>query len=194
MDRDHVRPHEQLIERNYHNSTVGIEEGDVVLDVGGHLGTFALFALGRGARRVVVFEPEPRNYACLQRTLASQVRAGEVILVKAAAWSEPTILRFSGDNQVGHVDEQGEIEVEAVTIDRTVERLGLQNVDFIKMDIEGAEVDALEGARGTIARFGPRMSLSIYHRPDHPTEVPRVVLDARSSYRWKRTDEYAYFF
>jgi FkbM family methyltransferase len=51
-----------------------VESGDVVIDVGGHLGTFTRFALDHGARQVVGLEPEPRNVACFRRTFDREIR------------------------------------------------------------------------------------------------------------------------
>ncbi len=184
---------EQLIERIYHNSTVAVETGDVVIDVGGHLGTFTRFSLDRGARVVIVLEPEPRNIACFKRTFAAGLGRGEVVLIEAAAWHSTGVLRFSGEGLIGHVDGEGEMEVRAVTLDDIVAELALDRVDFIKMDIEGAELDALTGARQTIADFGPEMAISIYHRPGHEREIPHLVLAARPGYRLDATEEFAYF-
>jgi hypothetical protein len=72
--------------------------------------------------------------------------------------------------------------VPLTTIDKLVDELKLARVDFIKMDIEGAEVKALLGARSTLQRFHPRMSLSVYHHPAHPVEVPQAALAAWPSY------------
>jgi hypothetical protein len=63
-----------------------------------------------------------------------------------------------------------------------VAELNLPSVDFIKMDIEGAEVKALHGGRGSIAKYHPRMALSVYHEPDHPVEVPKAAKQAWSGY------------
>jgi hypothetical protein len=51
------------------------------------------------------------------------------------------------------------------------------------MDIEGAEVKALQGGAATITKYHPRMALSAYHAADHPVEVPKAVRAAWSSYR-----------
>jgi hypothetical protein len=51
------------------------------------------------------------------------------------------------------------------------------------MDIEGAEQRALVGARETIRKFHPRLSLSTYHRPDDPEKIPQIVRDLWSGYR-----------
>jgi hypothetical protein len=68
------------------------------------------------------------------------------------------------------------------TIDKLVPELGLNTVDFIKMDIEGAETKALLGARETIRRFRPRMALSVYHSPQDSAEVLRIARSFRPDY------------
>jgi hypothetical protein len=55
-------------------------------------------------------------------------------------------------------------------------------VDFIKMDIEGAERNAVLGAKETLRKFKPRMALCVYHRRNDPAAIPRAVFDLASGY------------
>jgi hypothetical protein len=66
-------------------------------------------------------------------------------------------------------------KVRLTTIDKLVAELKLPSVDFIKMDIEGAEMQALEGAVETVRRFQPRMAISVEHRPTDPDTIPEFV-------------------
>ena len=148
--------HEQSVAKIYQNGYVGVSPGDVVLDIGSHLGTFTRSALSSGASLVVAFEPEPTNIACFKRSFEDEIVARRVILIEAAAWDEPGTLTFASppilNTATGKVDEAGELLVEAVTIDSVAERLHFDRLDFIKMDIEGAEQRALAGARGSLTR------------------------------------------
>ena len=167
---------EQLFWGIYQRGAVVIRSGDVVFDVGSHLGTFSRFALNRGVQLVVAFEPESTNITCYKQTFQREIEEGRVILVEAAVWETPGTLSFSDaklDNSgTGIVrapeDECPGVKVPATSIDETVSRLNLDRVDFIKMDIEGAERHALRGARRSLARFGPRLAVCIYHRSDDP--------------------------
>jgi FkbM family methyltransferase len=180
----------QLLRKSYEAGPAKIQRGDIVLDVGSHLGTFTQYALNQGARLVVAFEPEPTNVACFKKSFEKEINEKNVILVEAAAWETETSLRFrleGADNSgMGKIAEAGELVVPAVTIDETVGRLGLDRVDFIKMDIEGSERHALAGALRTLSGFGPRMALATYHRPDDPEVIAELVLKARPSYRQLR--------
>jgi hypothetical protein len=64
-----------------------------------------------------------------------------------------------------------------------MEELKLPRVDFIKMDIEGAETRALTGAQQTLEKYHPRLSISVYHAADHPEAVPRIVRQAWAGYQ-----------
>jgi hypothetical protein len=65
--------------------------------------------------------------------------------------------------------------MEAVTVDAFVRDRGLDRVDFIKLDVEGAERHVLDGAAETLRRFRPKVALSVYHRPDDPTVLFQQV-------------------
>ena len=185
---------EQLLGHAYQRGPVAVRSGDIVFDVGSHLGTFTRFALQSGARRVVAFEPESINIACFKRTFQKEILQGQVVLVEAAAWETPGILTLgcadpndhcaSGKGSVVCLRSQKDApSVSAVTIDDVAQRLTLDRVDFLKLDIEGAERHAIRGGRHVISHFRPRMAICIYHRPDDPTIIPREVLDCRRDYQ-----------
>ncbi len=167
-----------------------IMPGDTVIDAGAHIGVYTRYALSRGAARVIAIEPEPTNIMCLERNFADEIAAGQVSLVKAGIWNEESTLKlaihdhfstrptlFSMKGTSHH------ITVPVRPLDDIVEELQLDRVDFIKMDIEGAERLALEGSRRTIERFRPRMAICTYHLADDPTAVPKVALGLQPDYR-----------
>ena len=163
----------------YEQGAVRIEPGDVVVDLGGQIGSFSRYALSRGARTVVMFEPEPTHIKCVERCFAQEMETGRFHLVRAAAWKEHTTLRFQSEGVESRVSETGGLEVQARTIDEIVDSLKLPRVDFIKADIEGAERVAIEGAQRTISSFAPKMALCTYHLPDDPAVIPAVVQKIR---------------
>jgi len=189
---------EQYRRKIYERGPVAIRRGDVVFDVGSHLGAFTRFALQHGAGLIVAFEPEPTNIACYKRTFQQEIADGRVILVEAALWEAPGTLDFttgqhSGAGAVHPVEGNPAHLVPATTIDETVARLNLDRLDFIKMDIEGSERHALRGGRQSISRFSPRMAICIYHRKDDLEAVPKEVLAARPAYQMATSPEVAYF-
>jgi FkbM family methyltransferase len=148
----------------------------VVLDGGANIGMFARYALEAGASRVVCFEPSPATRLALARNLAPYIEQDRVTVVSKALWNEKGRALFAlaegdaGSNQVVQSDgvrgaETG-IDVELSTIDLEVADLGLSRVDFIKLDIEGAESAAIKGAALTLSRFRPTVAVATEHTID----------------------------
>jgi FkbM family methyltransferase len=82
------------------------------------------------------------------------------------------------------VDEKTDSSVQTITIDTFFKEQGLEKVDFIKMDIEGAEVPALEGAAETIKAFKPKLAISVYHKWDDLFIIPRLIHSIRDDYQF----------
>ena len=162
-----------------------VREGDVVIDCGGHWGNSALAALSMGARLVITFEPDPTNVECVRRNLETHIEAGRAIVYDKGVWDQEDTLFFRrhGHSADGSIDTEHGIRVGVTTIDNVVSQLGLERVDFIKMDIEGAEQRALKGAQETIRRFKPRMAIGSYHLRDDYKEIPKLVQQVRTDYR-----------
>jgi FkbM family methyltransferase len=137
-----------------------VRPGSVVLDVGANVGSYTLlFAMWAGpAGRVCAFEPAPDARDGLRLHVTLNGLADRVEIVPAAVWSTVGSVRFhvdgaSGANAIaanGHGASVGSIEVETTTIDAFCERRRLCP-DVIKIDVEGAEVEVLRGARHTLA-------------------------------------------
>jgi FkbM family methyltransferase len=132
---------------------------------------------------ILALEPDPTNYGELTKFIATlpeemQTRVGTR---QIAAHSHNATLRFeSGDGVRSNLSQQGDIEMLAAPLD---EILAERTVSFLKMDIEGAEPDALMGARATLARHAPTLAVCLYHRREHLWQIPRIILDANPRYR-----------
>jgi FkbM family methyltransferase len=168
-----------------------VHAGDVVLDCGANVGVYTREALAAGANPVVAIEPAPENIECLRRNFADEIKRGRVVVYPKGVWDRDDVLTLNvdpgnsaADSFVMHPERAvAGPQVPLTTIDKLVDELKLTRVDYIKMDIEGAEQRALAGARSTLARFHPRMALSAYHRPDDPEGIPAAVFRAWTGYR-----------
>lgn len=160
----------------------GVRAGDVVLDCGANVGVYTRTALNRGASLVVAIEPVPEFVAALRKTFASEIQAGRVIVYPKGVWNEEKLLDMSIAAETGWGDsfvlDRGDAEktsLPVTTVDLLVPELKLDRVDFIKMDIEAAEFNALLGAAGTIRKFRPRMVISTYHLPEDYVRLPVLI-------------------
>jgi FkbM family methyltransferase len=174
----------------YDSGDVAVKSGDVVLDCGANVGVFTRTALERGARLVVAIEPAPGTVECLRRNFEKEIAGGRVIVVPKGVWDHPDVLELAegddgnttGDSFVLGRGQKKKVMASLTTIDILAAELGLQRVDFIKMDIEGAEKAALRGAAETIRRDHPRMAIASEHLADDVTAIPATVSAIWSGY------------
>jgi FkbM family methyltransferase len=162
------------------------QEGDYVLDGGGCWGDTTLYFADRVGEygKVYTFEFTPENLEILNRNLnlnpqlsprievvprALWATSGEVILYSANG-PGTSIVRTQQNNS-----NQDSLQVTTVSIDDFVKEEKLPRLDFIKMDIEGAELNALKGGEDTIRTFRPRLAISIYHRENDFIEIPEYL-------------------
>jgi FkbM family methyltransferase len=114
-------------------------------------------------RKVVAFEADPAVMPGLQ-TFMRDVGT-RAVLHEAAVGDQNGVVHFAGDGiGGGRVASASDTEVPCVRLD---DALGQEHVSLIKMDIEGSELNALEGARHIIQRDRPVLAICGYHRPDH---------------------------
>jgi FkbM family methyltransferase len=154
-----------------------------VFDIGANVGCTAIL-FGQIAKEVVAFEPLPRTFAFLQanvhrsglrnvRTVncgLGQEVARERLLFSPENRSGAVVVSDSGLHSVGTVQ-----EIEVRRLDDEVRRLGVDRIDFIKLDVEGFERSVLEGACDTLARYRPVVQLELNHwclNTFHRTSVP----------------------
>ena len=155
--------------------------GDTVLDCGAFSGNTSLYFSRKvgEAGHVYGFEASPQTFAVYARNMAA---LSNVTPVQAAVHETCGVLSFSGSDAGAHIVEGGKFAVPAVSLDAFAKEHALARVDFIKMDIEGAEEAALIGAREIIQKFRPKMALSAYHKGGDLLALPRRILSFAPGY------------
>jgi FkbM family methyltransferase len=147
---------------------------DVFVDGGAYDGdTLRLFLskvkTGK-CKKYYAFEPEQANYEKLSAYVKHQNLAF-VEPAKVGLWSHKGTLSFLGEMGTSSaISQAGEIKIDVNTIDNLE-----TDVTYIKMDIEGAEFEALKGATKTIRTKKPKLAISIYYHPQHLTEIPLFI-------------------
>ena len=146
-------------------------EGATILDIGANVGAYTLLFAGWAGEtgRVYAFEPAAASRGGLQRHLALNGLSARVTVRAEAIGERAGSVPFidagtHGDNRVVPAATRQTTDVPAVSIDEFCETHGLAP-DVIKLDIEGAELAALRGARRTIARRGPALALFVELHP-----------------------------
>jgi FkbM family methyltransferase len=144
---------------------------ETVIDGGAYTGdTFADFIrlTGGAFRAYHAFEPNGDVLAQLDAETAGHAN---VTVYRHGLWNKTETLRFTANGVAAHVDAKGVLEVPV----RTIDEMGIADPTFVKFDIEGAEAQALEGGRRTIADSRPVLSICAYHKTDDLLVLPRVI-------------------
>ncbi len=182
------------------------QPGDVVVDGGAFPGDFTIFASKKvGAEgRVLTFEPNPQNFEML-KSHVERIGLSNVLLLNKGLWSSNCQMKMAAEGVDAHLTSKGTVPVQLVTLDSELQRLAIDHVDFIKMDIEGAEVEALKGATGILRRHPAKLAVGSYHEHEGvPTKegVAQILKELGYSfvndyphrpntYAWKESSEAA---
>lgn len=187
VSEQHVLGGRADIERQYFDpDIVTLRDHEVFVDGGAlDLGTSLVIQRlqrGRGGTaECIAFEPDPDN---LDRAHA-RVASGEADgceLAPLGLWSHRTELSFEAtSNGSSHLVDGGEVRVAVTDLDSW---LGDREITFVKLDIEGAEREALAGARDSIGRDRPTLALSVYHRPDDVLVIPEFAAAVIPEHSW----------
>lgn len=134
----------------------------------------------KAIENIWIFEPDKQNIEKCRENL-SKLRCN-IEIINKAVWSCNTVLKFNeSGNGMSGVDESGEQSVEATYLDSVLKK---NNKLYIKMDIEGAELQALQGAEKTIRGCKPNLAICVYHKTKDIEEIPLLLLKYNPDYKF----------
>ncbi len=148
-------------------SSFSPKTNDVVIDIGAHLGEYSL-AVAKNAEIVIAVEANPDTFKILQKNIELN-KISNIIPINKAIYDSTGYqnLQIFGDKSgmsslvMNYEDKSDSIKVKTETLDRLVDNLKLEKVDWIKIDVEGAEFNVLNGAKQTISLNKERIKLII---------------------------------
>ncbi len=151
--------------------------GAVIIDIGAHIGLFSVIAAQVAGEKgkVYAFEPAPSTYALLQKTVSINHAAQSIETFQKAVGKESGKITFfisddQADNSNSLVQYKEDrslhgIDVAVTSIDNFVQEKNISKLDFIKIDVEGAEYDTLQGAVHTLKNLKPVCIVAIHPEP-----------------------------
>ncbi|MBK4726996.1 FkbM family methyltransferase [Pantoea agglomerans] len=166
---------------------INLKDNEVFVDCGAYNGDSiaafhsALLSQGAGLpKKIFAFEPDSANFAALQQNTQD---TGYCVCLQEGVWSSESTLRFSSGKALSSKvsEDEGDEIIHLTTIDKVVVN---EKVTFIKMDVEGAELDALKGAKKTIATQKPTLAISAYHKPDDLLALSLFIKEIEADYRF----------
>lgn len=152
------------------NDIFEVTESDIVLDCGAAYGdSLSQFIQ---AKQIYAIEPDSDNFKLLKQTVIHN-ELTNVIPIHAGVWCETMCLPFY--NEYGIFLEN----INGITIDSLK-----SNATYIKMDIEGSELEALHGAEKLIATNKPKLAICVYHKPEHLFDIPLYINKIQPKYKF----------
>ena len=148
------------------------------VDGGGYVGDTATEVIKNypDFSKIYLIEPITKHLEIAKRELGHYEN---IDFLEIGLSNKKAILEFNEEKSFSTIYGKGELKIEVDTIDNIVN----DTVDFIKLDIEGAEQDAIVGATKTIKKYHPVLAVCIYHKAEDWYKIPEIVLAIRDDYK-----------
>ena len=174
------------------------KQGDIVVDIGAHIGRYTIIGAKRvGANgKVVAIEANPSNFEMLNRNIKLNQLTNILSLNNAVYSKETKIKLYLPGEELGHTiyntvmsdrakNEDKFVEVSANTLDYFLQLKGITDVNWIKIDVEGAEFEVLKGATNVLSKSKDIALLIEIHNLSGGTNLYRPILEFLRLYNFK---------
>ena len=159
-----------------------IQPGDVIVDAGAFTGDYTVYASRKvgPTGRVLAFEPDPQNLKRLRANLRGEL--DNVTIIEKGLWNSEGELTFragtegftSGAACISGAVTGQDLTVKVTRLDTELEQLGISRINVLKMDIEGAEIEALKGCEQTLKNNLAYICIASYHMLEGENTSRRV--------------------
>lgn len=170
------------------STLLGLGRDEIYCDLGAYNGDTVLqtAAAAGGCKKIYALEPEKRNF---QKCVRNCTDIDDIEFINAAAWSKDTVLSFDGGSgRQARLDGKGSGLTAARSLDSVLHG---RDCTYVKYDVEGADIPALEGSAETIRRCHPKLCCALYHRCYDYIDIPLFVHSLYGGYRsYMRQERY----
>lgn len=174
MDGFEFKPKSQYFDEDF----ISFSDKEVFIDGGGYCGESSLEFIKYcpDYKKIYFFEPSLKQMQKAQQMLKNE----NVIYYEKALYSSNKTLNFDADSDTANkLDDLGTQKVETLILDEIIN----EPVTFLKLDIEGAEVEALKGAKNIIKKYKPKLAICVYHNQSDYWRVPEIILSYNCDYK-----------
>lgn len=180
-----------ILEQYQYKDIVKVETGDNVLDCGACYGDTAIYFANKNQcqGKIYSFECMDENIDIFQRNMELNPEFSKNIILENKAVSDVSNheLTFEkngpGTNVINPTPQNNIQHTTTIKIDDYVKENNIEKIDFIKMDIEGSEAKALEGAYETIKKYTPKLAICAYHLDDDLIVLPKLIKSLNPKYK-----------
>lgn len=155
-------------------------ENDIFVDCGAYDGDTTLKfveKVNHKYKKIIFFEPDKESFLKAKENLRN---IKNVKFIKKGLFSKSGVFKFNSSGGLGStIDQDGNTEIEVISIDEVLD----EKADYIKMDIEGAELEALKGAKKQLEQ-GVQLAISLYHKSQDIWEIPEYIKQINPDYKF----------
>lgn len=184
------------IKGQYFEDFLYLKKNEVFVDIGGFDGQTSKQFITHCPeyKTIYLFEPSKKNLVVAKKNLKEYKN---INFIAQGVSNKKGILAFDPNlGSASTISQNGQNKISVDTLDNLID----EQITFIKMDIEGFELLALEGCKRHIRNSHPKLAISVYHKPDDIWKIPQLVLETRDDYHiflrhyTEGTDETVMFF
>ncbi len=160
---------------------INLSDNEIFIDGGAFTGdTLEAFIKRTNGKfnKIYAFEPEESKHKEFDKF---SLNNNKMQLLPYGLWHENAVLNFDARNTAGSMlSDDGNIKVNVTSIDKV---LNNKTATFIKLDIQGAELEALKGAKMTIEKYKPKLAICVYHKPLDIINIPKYLKSIVPEYK-----------
>ena len=176
--------HRSIYEQYFH-PLVKPENSDIIVDGGAYIGDTIHEIIKREVcfSKIYAFEPDNDNF---EKLLENSKKIKEVYSINAGLYNKTAKLNFISEGTPASKIEEFNGGIDNITINvNSIDDFfsDKEKPDLIKMDIEGAEKEALIGAKNLIMEYRPKLQICLYHEPSHLCEIPLMIKEWVHDYK-----------
>jgi len=175
---------------DYFHPLVQPASGDTIIDAGAWHGDSCVDFAERLSNKckIYAFEPEKNNFNELIKTIKEKSISNIVHPMPYGLWDKKTTFSFNVSTEHTmqfRIDESAnsEIKINVISLDEFAQKNSILKIDFIKMDIEGTEYQALIGAKKILLEQKPKLAICIYHKFDDLWSIPLLIKKLNPDYK-----------
>lgn len=191
---------------SYDHPNMNYQKADWIIDAGCCEGYFSLFAFDKSQTcSVIALEPLEEMKEALIKTFEKQINEKRFVLEQKALGKESGTVLFSfnsnhlcdssmkGSASCLSKNDNNVYDVEVTSLDILVKENDLKENGIVKMDIEGAEMDALLGGGELMKKYKPKLAIAVYHDYENALKCKEIILKANPEYKVEFRGMYGYF-
>ena len=166
---------------------IKLSSDEVFIDGGGYIGDTTVNFIEKtnnNFKKIHIFEAVKDNADKIPQLFISlNINQTSVVIHEAGLYSSEQEVLFDNNTSASRQSKKGAIPVKLIALDEYLSETEREEITYIKLDIEGSEMEALKGMSETISKYKPKLAICLYHKPTDLWEIPLYIKKLNPSYK-----------